>query len=316
MERADVTIPITRTGFFQRLKQPAWFAFGIALALHAVWGLMSVFIFVGGGGFGSAGGGGTDVEFAVMSETELAAEAAAGSPLGLPEIPEAIGGGGASEPLSVGAVGEVIDDGGISETGVLPVSGGAGDVSSGQFGSGGGTGAGGAGAGGASFFGVEAYGNRFAYVVDVSGSMGVVGKIEALRSQLLKSVNALTENAQFLVVPFSSDAAALGNRREWVEASNTGKRWAKNQIPALAPAGGTNPQPGFEIVFAVRPRPDAIYFMTDGEFDPSVADEIALLNAQLKIPIHCICFASRDSEELMRKIASQSKGTFTFVPGP
>jgi hypothetical protein len=58
--------------------------------------------------------------------------------------------------------------------------------------------------------------------------------------------------------------------------------------------------------------------MTDGEFDESVVQEVAVLNSKLRepIPIHCICFASQSGEEHMKKIAAQSKGTYTFVPGP
>jgi hypothetical protein len=312
--------PISNFNDFVRwIRRPAIWAFSIALALHVLWLFVSTFILVGAGGWGAGGGAGkaSEVEFAVMTETELANAGMSAVSLTTPEVPEALAAGDpTTEPLEVGSISSAGDMTDMSDLGTIAVSGGGGDIGTGTVGTGtGGAGMGGAGAGGASFFGVEARGTRFAYLVDVSGSMSVGGKIEALRAQLGKSVNGLVDNAQFFIVPFSSDSRPLGNRKEWVEASQTGKRWGKTQIPLLNANGGTEPLPGFQLIFQMKPRPDAIYFMTDGEFNPDVAEEVALLNKQLKVPIHCICFSSRDSEELMRRIAAASKGTYTFVPG-
>jgi hypothetical protein len=198
--------------------------------------------------------------------------------------------------------------------------GGAGDVSTGA----GGMGLGGAGSGGAKFFGVEATGTRFAYVVDLSGSMAGP-RLEALRTELTHSIVELPETAQFLVVPFSNEAEALGKRDTWTEASPTGKRWAKNTIALeLKDArDGTVPLPGFQIAYSVRPRPDSIYFMTDGEsFPAGTADELKVLSAQFKVPIHCIRFGDKESaghggansaESIMRAIAKQSGGSYKLI---
>lgn len=144
--------------------------------------------------------------------------------------------------------------------------------------------------------------------------MSVGGKIEALRSQLTRSIQNLIETSTFSVFTFSDDAAPLGNARDWSQAIEERKRWARKCIAALNPTGGTAPINAFRAAFRLRPRADAIYFMTDGEFDPSVVDEIARLNTQ-RIPIHCIAFMSPESEPLMKRIAAQSKGTYTFVRG-
>lgn len=190
---------------------------------------------------------------------------------------------------------------------------GAGDVGGGE-GLSDGLGGGGGGGGGASFFGVEAQGSRFVFIVDVSGSMSVGGKIEALRAQLARSVQNLVETSSFMVYTFSDDAAPLGNSKDWVSAIDERKRWARRIIAAIPAQGGTNPINAFRSAFKLRPKPDAVYFMTDGEFDPNVADEVARLNTG-RSPIHCIAFATRESEPVMKRIASQSKGTYTFVPG-
>lgn len=187
---------------------------------------------------------------------------------------------------------------------------GAGDVGGGDLG------VGGSGGGAASFFGVEARGTRFAYIVDVSGSMGVSGKLDLLRQELVRSLDALLENAEFLVVLYESNARPLGGRDRWVEASPAGKRWARSALGNVDASGGTNPLPAFELVFSRRPRPDAIYFMTDGEFDSEIASQIMRLNSKTRIPIHCITFVNRRAEELMRRIATHSGGSYNHVNGP
>jgi hypothetical protein len=56
--------------------------------------------------------------------------------------------------------------------------------------------------------------------------------------------------------------------------------------------------------------------MTDGEFDRANARRIAALNEELHIPIHCITFVSKRGERTMQRIAQDSNGDYTHVPGP
>jgi len=178
---------------------------------------------------------------------------------------------------------------------------------------------GGGGGGGASFFGVEAQGNRFAYIVDVSGSMSVGGKLEALQKELTQSVNQLLETSSIAIVPFSSQVEVLGStsgKASWVDASDRNKSGVVRNVATLRANGGTNPAPAFVLVLGMKPRPDAIYFMTDGEFPEEAASQIMALNSELKVPIHCICFVSDGSADMMKVIAQKSGGTYTFVPGP
>lgn len=200
--------------------------------------------------------------------------------------------------------------------GLGPIGEGLGGAGGGDIGDGLGLGGGGGGGGAASFFGVEAQGSRFAYIVDVSGSMRGE-KIAALKIELGESIKAMLEHMSFLVVMFQSEAFPLGDRRRWMEATEAGKRWALEKIAAIEAAGGTQPWPAFEVVLAQKPAPDAIYFMTDGIFDEIVADQLAVRNTgSQKIPIHCITFVDKSAEELMRRIAADSGGTYAHVPGP
>ena len=258
-----------------------------------------------------AGGAGplTDaVEMAIATDTELAEieqELLEAEPPPVPDMPT-------PELASL----EMTDEaGGDEATSLIEAADIGAEVGAGDIG-GGDLGAGGSGGGAASFFGVEARGTRFAYVVDVSGSMNIAGKIDLLRQELAKSIEALLENAEFLVVLYNSDASPLGGRTAWVEGTPAGKRWARAALAKVSAGGGTNPLPGFEIVFGRRPRPDAIYFMTDGEFDAQVAVDIMRMNSEARIPIHCITFVNKDAEELMRRIATHSGGSYHHVDGP
>lgn len=283
----------------------------ISLLIHLTGLVISSRIWFRSGAPGLPGGNG-GVELAVMTEGELgdAMDAAleAGAVGG---APDQMADPTVNEPLAaLATMDPTVSSGGLGEVGKGI---GAGDIGSSSAGLGSG---GAGGGGGASFFGVEAKGERFAYLVDVSGSMEVFGKIQALRAELSASVSGMLETSRFSVTTFSTDSNPLGGRKGWTEANENGKRWAKRAIAALVPQGGTEPLPGFRQIFELRPRPDAIYFMTDGEFAPEVVEAVALLNRNTKIPIHCICFVSRDSETQMKQIATQSGGSYTFVRGP
>lgn len=307
--------PPSRQDLMWRIaKHAAAVALMLSVLFHVFGWIFANFIFIGGGsGAGGAGRESTPVEFAVMSEAALAE--IDGADKLEPDAP-----GVADSLISEQTPVELLSTPIGEDLSAMPGLGtggglsGGGDVTSDGIGAGGIGGAGGG--GGASFFGIEAKGNRFVYIVDVSGSMSVGGKIEALKSQILESVNGLLESSHFLIILFSSDSKPLGGRAEWVEAGAAGKRFARLHLLPVIADGGTEPMNGFEMAFAMRPRADAIYFMTDGEFGEDPSDKIAYMNRSLKVPIHCICFVSNAGEETMKKIARQSKGTYTFVKGP
>lgn len=174
----------------------------------------------------------------------------------------------------------------------------------------------GGGGGLASFFGVEARGTHFAYIVDVSGSM-TGAKLKTLKLELSGSVEALSDHDSFFVVFFSSQPEILGGRRKWQSAIRRNKDFAERNIRAVSAGGATNPLPAFEMVFELRPRPDAIYLMTDGAFSPGVIPEIKRMNdAWIEpTPVHAISFWTRDSEAQLSQIAAESGGTYTHIEG-
>jgi hypothetical protein len=318
----DPTLPPSLPDLILKIiRRASVSALALSLIFHAVMWLIAAVVVIGSASAGSSGSGepGGPMEMAVVTEGELTQLQDQALGVQTPNVPEA-----AVKDIDVATQ---ITDAGPAATGgstgdsmgdVGSLAGG-GDIS---MGGGEGMGLGGSGGGGARFFGVEAQGNRFAYLVDTSGSMQEPvaaeregTRIQALRSELTRSTQGLMETSNFIIVKFSSDADVLGDKKEWTEASPMAKKAFKTLISTLGPEGGTNPLPGFELIFNLRPRPDAVYFMTDGEFENSMADQIIELANKFKVPVHCICLGSKEGEFNMRRIAKASHGTFTFIGG-
>jgi len=173
---------------------------------------------------------------------------------------------------------------------------------------------GGAAGASASFFGVEAQGRRFAFIVDVSGSMHGA-RIERLRDELVTAIDGLSEGAQFAIFFFASDSVPLGGRVRWISANDRNRAWARREIRSVPARGGTMPLPSFQEAFSLRPRPDAIYFMTDGIFHATVVPHVSELNesGDSLVPIHCIAFMNEGARDLLGIIARESGGSYTHI---
>jgi hypothetical protein len=284
--------------------------FAVSLLVHLIGWFIAAHMSVGHGTPGGDAPLPGVVDFAVMTEAELAELQDSALTFDSPSVPE-IDQSPLPEIESLDMPSEEQITGSLAEIAPTAIGTGAGDIGETS-----GLSDGGSGSGSASFFGVEATGSRFIYIVDTSGSMAVGGKLEALQRELVKSLDGLLEAADFLIITYDGSARALEGKKAWTDGDERGKRFARRGIARLKASGGTQPAPGFRLAFAMRPPPDSIYFMTDGEFNEEDASEIAALNAEYKVPIHCIAFVSRSSEPLMRRIASQSGGSYTFVPAP
>ena len=181
---------------------------------------------------------------------------------------------------------------------------------------------GGASSGGdAAFFGVEARGSRFAYVVDLSGSMQVDNKIAKLQGALVASIDALLDHSHFIIVGYNSAAIPVTGL-DWSRADDEHRAQARRGVSAMTGSGGTDPRRAFDIVYDMKPRPDAIYFMSDGAFPEEVERDLPRVIDRLtregdrRIPIHCLTFIDRSGESFMRRVARLTGGSYTHIPGP
>ncbi len=314
-----------RGGLWRLLRRVTLVGAGASIGVHLLLLLIAALVTVD---FTTADAGGSapgSVDFAVMTSVELATIQSSAMELESPAAPEISASDVAPVELMTDATGS---DEITPELTKIETSLGSGDVTSASSFDAASSGSGGAGSGsGASFFGLEAQGRRFAYIVDRSASMNADTpsgrtRMELTQRELDRSIAGLLESAEFFVVFYSNAASPLGSRRIWSDATERKKLWARRELYRAYPDGGTQPMSGFDQVFSLRPPPDAIYFMTDGRFLADVPERIEQLNRRSRIPIHSIMFgefsssADRDEvERMMRKIAADSGGSFARVEG-
>lgn len=170
------------------------------------------------------------------------------------------------------------------------------------------------GKGKASFFGVEAKGYKFVYVVDASGSM-FGRRFSKAHAELVASLMALDEHQSFYVIFFNSTdypqyyplpEATLApvspkNLQKVIEWMGTG----------VTPFGETIPNSA--ISRALSLQPDAIFLLSDGEFSESAAYVVRQENYR-NVPIHTIAFESELGAFSLSQIARMTRGTYRFVP--
>jgi hypothetical protein len=299
------------------LNQRRWrlYAVGAAcsLALH-----ICLMIYLGmvrhGGGHGNSQDGGSSFETAILNIEELTTEdpgefdQLTAGPVEFDE---------AQAPSELSAINP---ENGISTASPsqMPTLGASGDGTGGVPGFGNGEGGGGLGLGGGgatSFFGIGAKGTRFAYIVDVSGSMGQNRKLQMAMHELAKSVDALPDFSHFYVLLFSSSFIQPPMQKGWMPARKGTVRQFIAWLNRVDPGGGTEPRTSFFQVLSLDVRPDVIYFLTDGQFQDIVPDEINELNKRgKKVVINTIQFGDPSGEDVMREIARDSGGIYRFVP--
>jgi hypothetical protein len=301
--------------------------FGLAASIwiHAIAAVAGVLFgtwFAGDGVAAGLGRGERDIALGpITSLSELAAGDAGAAPSLLDKPLDT----SAAEASLAAVIGDVPDPTATTSSDSA-LGGGAGDpagfMTGGDgAGDGGGSGLGGGGAGGsAKFFGIEARGKRFAYLCDVSGSMDEE-RISALKRELQDSINELSPGSSFSIILFSSDARLLTGDG-WLDANPTNRAKVKTLLRAVQSNGGTEPLPGFSLLFSsLRPRPDAVYFMTDGEFARGNEDKVAAQITQLSrsgprpVPVHCITFIEKSGEKIMQLIARSTGGKYRHVAG-
>ena len=173
-------------------------------------------------------------------------------------------------------------------------------------------GGGGDGSGGAEFFGIGGKGGSFVYVVDMSGSMNESGKHERARYELMRSIEHLTEDQRYYIIFYNDGWYPMAADKP-VEATAKQVDRTRRWVNRVWPGGGTYPLQA--LLHALSLEPDAVYFLSDGRFDPAVIEALRIQNppSSGQIPIHTIAFVNQETIGIMRMIAHNSGGKFRFV---
>ena len=177
-----------------------------------------------------------------------------------------------------------------------------------------------------SFFGIEAVGHEFVYVLDMSGSMEG-RRYERATAELIRSVGALRKTQKFYVVLYDDSAVQMFGRSSLhptpIAATVENKEKLAQWLPSAFGGGGTDPRDAVRL--ALRMNPSAIFMLSDGKFNGQRRqkrkdviggnpDTFAVIAAASDdAPIHSIAFENTQTCENMKRIAEMTGGIYRFV---
>lgn len=186
---------------------------------------------------------------------------------------------------------------------------------------GGATSGSGNGFGNGKFFGINPQSKKVVYVVDSSKSMNFphesVGKtrLGRVKIELARSILSMDEEQEFFVIFFSDVAIPMPATQLQPATQQTKSRYL-NWVARVPGMGRTEPLEA--LLLAVKLQPDTIYFLTDGQFNISVVktfnNVVQKAHLNKKVTVNGICFGNRDGEKLLRELAENNSGTYTFIP--
>jgi len=172
------------------------------------------------------------------------------------------------------------------------------------------------------FFGIQIQSERVVFIVDVSGSMAEMTKgryqnssgmprIELAKEELGNCLKALTQEALFNIITFSSDVAPWSDDIvQWTAESLAD---AESFVSRLGASGGTNLYGSMKFAFQ-DPQVDTIFVLSDGEpsvgaiTDPgAIRKEVARWNANRNVKIHTIGIGGQ--LQILRWLAEDTGGT-------
>jgi len=166
---------------------------------------------------------------------------------------------------------------------------------------------------GSGFFGIVAKGNKFVYVVDCSGSMTGLPFTRA-KQEVMRSISSLSEDQAYSIIFFATEnypmySPSIINHME--KPTSDALQRTENWLDRFSIKGGTAPQGA--LLKALQMEPDAIFFLTDGEFEAHVAGVVNQANTN-HVSINTVCFISRAGEPILKQIAKDNQGDYRFVP--
>ncbi len=174
----------------------------------------------------------------------------------------------------------------------------------------------------AEFFGIQATGRDFVFIVDSSGSMSGRRWRNAVR-ELGDSLGALADNQRFYVIFFDATTHLMfqgqvkGFRKtkklRMLNANEANLNKAKRWFARIKLGQQTQPRISFD--YGLSLNPDAIFFLTDGEFNDGTYEflmEVAARSDQSP-KIHTVAFGNPLAAPVLEEIASRFNGKYQFV---
>lgn len=179
-----------------------------------------------------------------------------------------------------------------------------------------GTGDGGGSSGGVGFFKVKSEAKTVVFVVDCSTSMRKPHpskwktRFRRLQAELVAAISRMKPDQSFFIIFFNDEAIPMP-ARTLQPATLSVKRHYLRWMSRQRANGRTDPRGAMTL--ALRLRPDAIYFLTDGVFGFGIRKQLLALK-QDRVAIHTFAFGNVKAEDSMKAIAKANGGKYVFVP--
>lgn len=188
------------------------------------------------------------------------------------------------------------------------------------------------------FMGVKSQANKILFIIDYSASMK--GRDKVMRYELCKAIDKLPAVGSVAVLFFSGptwiagqDANALHKnwegsngggwkpkeghtpeRPKWMPVTPSNKKKLKEAVVSTPLTFGTVWDNSFEWAFYMNPRPDVIYFMTDGNANKNLQGMEIIKSKKGKTKIYTIGYgAPAGAQKPLEEIAAITGGKSKFV---
>mgnify|MGYP001578146185 CR=1 FL=1 len=167
------------------------------------------------------------------------------------------------------------------------------------------------------FFGNFDEADTIAFVLDFSGSMDGE-RVDILKRELASCLKSLNSEVSYSVINFSDTGWFLGKQKGWVRATTQNVKKTIKSLENQYVGGGTEWKSGFKIAFSLNPRPEVIYFMTDGETNSDMTDEVDSITHQNQSHfypsrIHTTALVQKGLSQPLIRLAAKNEGQFTWV---
>ena len=192
------------------------------------------------------------------------------------------------------------------------------------------------------FMGQSAEGNRFAFVIDYSKSMKPP-QLKVMKHELTTALAAIGQDGLATLLFFAgpvwrpdkdggSQDAGTGAHARWKKRGNKGwqlldgaespnPQWLvpdqknmaalERMIHKTPPTLGTDWYPPFNEILSMRPRPDVIFFMTDGRANPNRALELVRSLPKGQVVINTVALGINEEDAApLKEIAELTGGNF------
>jgi len=163
----------------------------------------------------------------------------------------------------------------------------------------------------ATFYDLRFSNDRVVFLLDVSGSMELDGRMPRMQREMLASLEQIPDGARFDVILFHTKVIPWG--KQLMTMSPRTRQSARNYVNRLRALESTNLHAGLRAAFAHK-EVDTIVVLSDGEPTTGVTHSERIL-ADVRewdelrgVAIHCVALGWNG--ELLQSLADQTQGTF------